>query len=116
MKCAALVLSIFSSMFFSAASAQNSSPASGGVQNAINGINSYPGPEFVKYEPEREVLDRRIDLFLSDWRGSMPRHEHGSLVLRNILTRGDNFAPHLCTEDKRATSRSGVDHRRRRHR
>jgi mannose-6-phosphate isomerase-like protein (cupin superfamily) len=23
----------------------------------------------------------------------MPRHEHGSLVLRDILTRGDNFAP-----------------------
>ncbi len=93
MKRAALVLSLFTSMFFSAASAQNSAPASSGAQNAINGINSYPGPEFVKYEPEREVLDRRIDLFLSDWQGSMPRHEHGSLVLRDILTRGDNFAP-----------------------
>jgi mannose-6-phosphate isomerase-like protein (cupin superfamily) len=32
-------------------------------------------------------------LFLSDWQGSTPRSEHGSLVLRDILTRGDNFAP-----------------------
>lgn len=69
-------------------------PAPGSVpQNAINGINSYPGPEFVKYEADRELHDHRIDLFLNDWRGSMPRHEHGSLVLRDILTRGDNFAP-----------------------
>ena len=42
-------------------------------KNAINGINSYPGPEFVKYAREREPQDRRIDLFISDWQGSMPR-------------------------------------------
>ena len=65
---------------------------SSGTQNAINGINSYPGPQFVKY-PARAEHDRRIDLFLSDWQGSLPRVEHGSLVLRDILTRGDNFAP-----------------------
>lgn len=65
---------------------------SSGTQNAINGINSYPGPQFVKY-PARAEHDRRIDLFLGDWQGSMPRVEHGSLVLRDILTRGDNFAP-----------------------
>ena len=66
---------------------------SSGTKNAINGINSYPGPEFVKYAKDREPQDRRIDLFLSDWQGSTPRSEHGSLVLRDILTRGDNFAP-----------------------
>ena len=32
-------------------------------------------------------------MFMSDWRESMPRHEHGSLVLRDILIRGDNYAP-----------------------
>jgi mannose-6-phosphate isomerase-like protein (cupin superfamily) len=32
-------------------------------------------------------------MFISDWRESMPRHEHGSLVLRDILTRGDNYDP-----------------------
>jgi mannose-6-phosphate isomerase-like protein (cupin superfamily) len=68
-------------------------PPATGTQNAINGINSYPGPGLIKYEADRETNDRRIDLFLSDWQGSMPRVEHGSLVLRDILTRGDNFAP-----------------------
>src|SRR3984893_8220708 len=68
-------------------------PPSSGTKNAINGINSYPGPEFVKYAKEREPQDRRIDLFISDWQGSHPRFEHGSLVLRDILIRGDNFAP-----------------------
>jgi mannose-6-phosphate isomerase-like protein (cupin superfamily) len=68
-------------------------PPSSGTQNAINGINSYPGPGLVRYSPDREPRNRRIDLFLSDWQGSMPRFEHGSLVLRDILTRGDNFAP-----------------------
>ncbi|MGA8438104.1 MAG: cupin domain-containing protein [Candidatus Sulfotelmatobacter sp.] len=83
---AALVL-----MLCCAAGAQTSPPSSG-TKNAINGINSYPGPQFVKY-PDRATHDRRIDLFLSDWQGSLPRFEHGSLVLRDILTRGDNFAP-----------------------
>jgi len=31
-------------------------------------------------------------MFIGDWRDSMPRHAFGSLVLRDILTRGDNFA------------------------
>jgi mannose-6-phosphate isomerase-like protein (cupin superfamily) len=68
-------------------------PPSSGTKNAINGINSYPGPEFVKYAAERDTNSRRIDLFIGDWQGSMPRFEHGSLVLRDILTHGDNFAP-----------------------
>jgi mannose-6-phosphate isomerase-like protein (cupin superfamily) len=76
----------------SLATAQAAAPSSG-TKNAINGINSYPGPEFVKYAKEREPQDRRIDLFVSDWQGSLPRFEHGSLVLRDILIRGDNFAP-----------------------
>lgn len=32
-------------------------------------------------------------MFIGDWRDSMPRHAYGSLVLRDILTRGDNFTP-----------------------
>jgi mannose-6-phosphate isomerase-like protein (cupin superfamily) len=76
----------------SLATAQAAVPSSG-TKNAINGINSYPGPEFVKYAKEREPQDRRIDLFISGWQGSLPRFEHGSLVLRDILIRGDNFAP-----------------------
>jgi mannose-6-phosphate isomerase-like protein (cupin superfamily) len=76
----------------SLATAQADAPSSG-TKNAINGINSYPGPQFVKYAKEREPQDRRIDLFINDWQGSLPRFEHGSLVLRDILIRGDNFAP-----------------------
>ena len=76
----------------SLAVAQATAPSSG-TKNAINGINSYPGPEFVKYAKQREPQDRRIDPFISDWQGSLPRFEHGSLVLRDILIRGDNFAP-----------------------
>jgi mannose-6-phosphate isomerase-like protein (cupin superfamily) len=95
MRRAITLLSFFVLAFAALGSSQtpNSPPPSSGTQNAINGINSYPGPGLVKYSPNREPNDRRIDLFLSDWEGSMPRVEHGSLVLRDILTHGDNFAP-----------------------
>src|ERR1700755_3587857 len=76
----------------SLAAAQNAPPSTG-TENAINGINSYPGPGLVKYQNAPDPMARRIDLFYSDWRESMPRVEHGSLVLRDILTKGDNFAP-----------------------
>ena len=87
----------------SLATAQAAAPPSG-TKNAINGINSYPGPEFVKYAKEREPQDRRIDLFISDWQGSLPRFEHGSLVLRDILIRGDNFAPSQTSAVLRAAN------------
>jgi mannose-6-phosphate isomerase-like protein (cupin superfamily) len=87
-----LTVSALTLVLPSLAIAQAAVPSSG-TKNAINGINSYPGPEFVKYAKEREPLDRRIDLFISDWQGSLPRFEHGSLVLRDILIRGDHFAP-----------------------
>jgi mannose-6-phosphate isomerase-like protein (cupin superfamily) len=73
------------------AAAQTPQPT--GTQNAINGINSYPGPGLVIYQNAPDPMSRRIDFFYSDWRESMPRVEHGSLVLRDILTKGDNFAP-----------------------
>src|SRR6266481_7299499 len=57
------------------------------------GGNSFDGPGDVRYQADRDSQDRRIDMFIGDWRDSMPRHAFGSLVLRDILTRGDNFAP-----------------------
>jgi mannose-6-phosphate isomerase-like protein (cupin superfamily) len=87
-----IVVTVCTLVFASLAMAQTPPPSSG-TKNAINGINSYPGPEFIKYSADREPHDRRIDLFIGDWQGSMPRFEHGSLVLRDILTHGDNFAP-----------------------
>ncbi|WP_213804713.1 cupin domain-containing protein [Granulicella sp. dw_53] len=72
--------------------AQNA-PLSSGTKNAINGIDSYPSPGLVRYAKANDPQTHLIDMFLSDWQGSMPRSEHGSLVLRDILTKGDNFAP-----------------------
>jgi mannose-6-phosphate isomerase-like protein (cupin superfamily) len=63
------------------------------VSTPSTGGNSFDGPGDVRYEPDRDVEDRRIDMFMGDWRDSLPRHAYGSLVLRDILTRGDNYAP-----------------------
>jgi mannose-6-phosphate isomerase-like protein (cupin superfamily) len=63
------------------------------VSTPSAGGNSFDGPGDVRYYAERDPQDRRIDMFMGDWRDSMPRHILGSLVLRDILTRGDNFAP-----------------------
>ena len=57
------------------------------------GINSYAEPGMIKYVPSRDTEDRRIDMYMGDWRESMPRVLHGSLVARDILTHGDNFGP-----------------------
>jgi mannose-6-phosphate isomerase-like protein (cupin superfamily)/uncharacterized cupin superfamily protein len=67
------------------AKAPVSTPASGG--------NSFPGPNAIVYEDGLDPQDRLIDRFMGDWHDSMPRHEHGSLVLRDILSKGSNLAP-----------------------
>jgi mannose-6-phosphate isomerase-like protein (cupin superfamily) len=63
------------------------------VKTPSAGGNSFDGPGDVRYRAGRDAQDRRIDMFIGDWRDSMPRHAYGSLVLRDILTRGDNYAP-----------------------
>jgi uncharacterized cupin superfamily protein len=62
---------------------------------ATNGAggNTFASPADVKYPAELDTQDHRVDLFFADWRESMPRVELGSLVLRDILTRGSNDAP-----------------------
>ena len=42
------------------------------------------------YNPE---TDANIDLYMRNWQESMPRKTHGSLVERDILTRGDSSNP-----------------------
>ncbi len=37
--------------------------------------------------------DPNIDMFIGSWKDSMPFHTHGSLVERNILTKGDPIKP-----------------------
>jgi mannose-6-phosphate isomerase-like protein (cupin superfamily) len=70
-----------------------SAPKPTGNANAMNGVDSFPDPGAVKYAPRLDPNAPSPDLYLSDWQGSMPRAEHGSLVLRDILTHGDNFNP-----------------------
>ena len=42
------------------------------------------------YDPEK---DPDVDMFLATWKDSNPRHTHGSLIERDILTRGDQLNP-----------------------
>ena len=63
------------------------------VSTPSAGGNSFDGPGAVRYQPGRDSQNRRIDMFIGDWRDSLPRHAYGSLVLRDILIRGDNYAP-----------------------
>lgn len=37
--------------------------------------------------------DPNIDMYMGNWTDSMPRHSHGSLIERDILTKGDPMNP-----------------------
>jgi mannose-6-phosphate isomerase-like protein (cupin superfamily) len=63
------------------------------VKTPAAGGNSFAGPQDIRYEMSAEGGDRLIDRFIGHWQDSGPRYEHGSLVLRDILTRGDNLNP-----------------------
>ena len=63
------------------------------VHTPASGGNSFPGPNAIRYEDATGLQDRLIDRFMGDWHDSMPRHEHGSLVLRDILSHGSNLNP-----------------------
>jgi len=43
--------------------------------------------------PYRPGVDPDIDMFISSWKESMPAKTHGSLVERDILTKGDPLTP-----------------------
>ena len=45
------------------------------------------------YDPETEV---DMDMFVASWKESMPRHVHGSIIVRDIFTEctGDPLRPH----------------------
>jgi uncharacterized cupin superfamily protein len=62
---------------------------------ATNGTggNTFASPADVRYPDQRDSPKHMVDMFFADWRESTPRIELGSLVLRDILTKGDNFAP-----------------------
>jgi mannose-6-phosphate isomerase-like protein (cupin superfamily) len=87
-------LKIWAALFLLVASlwAQNPKPKPSVSTPSVGG-NSFDGPGDVRYEQNRDPQDRRIDMFMGDWRDSLPRHAYGSLILRDILTHGDNYAP-----------------------
>ena len=43
--------------------------------------------------PYTPGVDADIDMFFGNWKESMPKHTHGSLVERDILTKGDSLNP-----------------------
>jgi len=67
----------FLTVFFSVVSLSVSS----GAQNQLDSAPYTPG------------IDTDIDMYMGSWKESMPRHTHGSLVERDILTRGDPQNP-----------------------
>ena len=61
------------------------------VKTPAAGGNSFAGPQDIRYEVFAEGGDHLIDRFIGSWQDSAPRVEHGSLVLRDILTNGNNL-------------------------
>jgi mannose-6-phosphate isomerase-like protein (cupin superfamily) len=68
-------------------------PAAAPGQSPHIGGNSFEGPKDVVYLPTRPLEDTRANMYFGDWRNSEPRVMFGSLVVRDILTPGDNFSP-----------------------
>ncbi len=85
-----LVLSVFA---VAIASGYAQTVAKPPVKTPASGGNSFPGPNAIRYEDGPGLQDTLIDRFMGDWHDSMPRHEHGSLVLRDILSHGNNLTP-----------------------
>ncbi|MFC1651285.1 cupin domain-containing protein, partial [Candidatus Latescibacterota bacterium] len=44
-------------------------------------------------KPYTPGVDSDIDMFMHNWKKSMPRHSHGSLIERDVLTKGDPLNP-----------------------
>jgi hypothetical protein len=57
------------------------------------GGNHFAGPKDVVYPPTRPPQDTRLNMYFGDWRNSEPRVLFGSLIVRDILTPGDNLSP-----------------------
>ena len=59
------------------------------------------GPDYTQLDPKPydPATEPNIDMYFGSWKESMPRHTHGSLIERDILTKGDPAKP---------TTRGGV--------
>jgi mannose-6-phosphate isomerase-like protein (cupin superfamily) len=59
----------------------------------IIGIASSAFCQNLDGRPYNPQTDPNVDMFMGSWRESMPRHSHGSMIERDILTRGDSLNP-----------------------
>jgi mannose-6-phosphate isomerase-like protein (cupin superfamily) len=57
------------------------------------GSNSFDGPKDIIYPDKLAPVDTRLNMYFGDWRDSLPHAMFGSLVVRDILTPGDNLSP-----------------------
>jgi len=57
---------------------------------AVSSISIAQSLDGKPYDP---AVNPDIDMYMGNWKESMPRHTHGSLVERDILTRGDPMNP-----------------------
>ena len=57
---------------------------------SVSGLSFAQALDGTPYTPGK---DANIDMFFGNWKESMPKHTHGSLVERDILTKGDNLNP-----------------------
>jgi mannose-6-phosphate isomerase-like protein (cupin superfamily) len=56
------------------------------------GVLSYPNSAKVVYETDRNTT-LPVDMYFGDWHESLPNAIFGSLIVRAVLSRGDNFFP-----------------------
>ena len=59
----------------------------------LSAITTSPFCQQLDPAPFDPSTDPDIDLYLSHWNESMPRHTHGSLIERDILTKGSALDP-----------------------
>jgi mannose-6-phosphate isomerase-like protein (cupin superfamily) len=57
------------------------------------GGNHFDGPKDIVYPPTLAPEDTRLNMYFGDWHNSQPKAMYGSLVVRDILTPGDNLSP-----------------------
>lgn len=77
------------------AQSQATPPASvpGQVWTHAAGGNHFAGPRDIVYPTKLAPQDTRLNMYFGDWRDSQPRAMFGSLIVRNILSSGDNLSP-----------------------
>ena len=63
------------------------------VWTHASGGNHFAGPRDIIYPTKLSLQDTRLNMYFGDWRDSEPQAMFGSLVVRNILTPGDNLSP-----------------------